>query len=283
MTKFFQVLTLILIFTNCAVGFAESETNASESETDAESDDVELTEEEQAKRGIKIASERLKKDFPVTVEARIFLPSMDGHVKSHEVKIGDDAFNFNQMGLDSNVAPEFIFRYKNISIDYLRLKESGGGFYGSDNALTFGGKNFIGDVTAESDLHYIKLNVDREIFSLMETRAAWNYGVTGIKWRGSVENFSGRQDENYFFPMPTIGIALEMAVRHKIKIYTNISGMVLGGHGHLCDFEGGFRYMADKNFSCNVGFRHIDAKINWRSVHGDFKLNGFYAGLVGSW
>ncbi|MBQ9487843.1 MAG: hypothetical protein IJU91_08620 [Selenomonadaceae bacterium] len=271
MTKFFQVLALIFIFTNCAVGFAESAEVA-------ESEEEELTEEEQAQRGIKIASERLKKDFPFTVEARIFLPSMDGHVKSHGVKIGDDAFNLNQMGLDSNVAPEFIFRYKNISVDYLRLKESGG-FYGRDNALTFGGKNFSGNVTAESDLHYIKLNVDREIFSLMETRAAWNYGVTGIKWRGSVENFSGRQDENYFFPMPTIGIALEMAVRPKIKIYTNISGMVLGGHGHLCDFEGGFRYMADKNFSCNVGFRHIDAKINWRSVHGDFKLNGFYAGL----
>ena len=276
MTKFFQVLTLIFILMNCAVVFA-APSEVAESETDAESEDEELTEEEQAQRGIKIASERLKKDFPVTVEARIFFPSMDGHVKSHEIKIGDDAFNFNQMGLDSNVAPEFILRYKNISIDYLRLKESGGGFY--ESALTFGGENFIGDVTAESDLHYIKLNIDREVFSLMETRAAWNYGVTGIKWRGSVENFSGRQDENYFFPMPTVGIALGMAVRPKIKIYTNISGMVLGGHGHLCDFEGGFRYMANRNFSCNVGFRHIDAKINWRSVHGDFKLNGFYAGL----
>ena len=28
-----------------------------------------------------------------------------------------------------------------------------------------------------------------------------------------------------------------------------------------------------------VGYRHIDTKINWRSVHGDFKLNGFYTGL----
>lgn len=272
MKKFLSILTLILILTNCAVGFAESEIGGTESEEE------ELTDEEKAKRGIKIASERLRKDFPVTVEARIFFPSMDRHVKSHEVKIGDESFNLNHVGLDSNVAPEFIFRYKNISLDYLRLKESGGVIL--DSALMFGGKNFIGDINAESDLHYIKLNVDREIFSLMGTRAAWNYGVTGIKWRGSVENFSGRQDENYFFPMPTIGIALEMAVRPKVKIYTNISGMVLGGHGHLCDFEGGLRYMANKNFSCNVGFRHIDAKINWRSVHGDFKLNGFYAGLA---
>ncbi len=96
MKKFLSILMLILILTNCAVGFAESE-------------DEELSDDEKAKRGIKIASERLRKDFPVTVEALIFFPSMDGHVKSHEVKTGDDAFNFNHMGLDSNVAPEFIF------------------------------------------------------------------------------------------------------------------------------------------------------------------------------
>ena len=264
MKIFLQFVTATLILLNCAVSFAAQI-------------DEELSDDEKARRGIKIASERLKKEFPVSVEARIFFPSMDAHVKSHEVKIGDDAVNFNHFDLNSTIAPEYIFRYKNISVDYLRLKEDSGGNF-VDN-MTFGGKIHNGAVNLQSDLHYITFNVDREIISLMGTKAAWNYGVTGIKWRGSVESSSGRVDENYFMPVPTLGIALEMAIQPKVKIYTNVSGMVLGGHGHLCDFDGGFAYMADKNFSWKVGFRHIDAKLNWRSVHGDFKLNGFYTSL----
>lgn len=263
MIKFFQFITIILILVNCAVSFA------------AESEE-ELSEDEEARRGIKIASERLKKVFPMTVEARIFFPNMDAHIKSHEIKIGDDALSLKNFGMDSKVAPEFIFRYKNFSVDYIRLKGDGANFV---DGLNFGGEKFNGAVNSQSDLHYIKLNVDREIISLMGTRAAWNYGITGVKWSGSVENLRAGSDENYFAAIPTIGIALEMAIRPKVKVYTNISGIVMGGHGHLCDFDGGFAYMADENFSWKIGFRHIDAKINWRSVHGDFKLNGFYTGL----
>ncbi len=256
MTKF---LIAILILLNCAVSFAAQV-------------EEEISDEEKAKRGIKIASEKLKKNFPVSVEARIFFPNMDGHIKSHEIKIGDDALSLKNFGMDSNIAPEYILRYKNFSVDYLRLKGDGGKFV---DGLNFGGKIYNGAVNEESDLHYIKLNVDREIISLMGTRAAWNYGLTGVKWRGSIDDSS----ENYFVPVPTIGLALEMKIRPKVKVYTNISGIVMGGHGHLCDFEGGFAYLADENFSWKVGYRHIDTKINWRIVHGDFKLNGFYTSL----
>ena len=254
-----KFLIAILILLNCTVSFAAQV-------------EEEISDEEKAKRGIKIASEKLKKDFPVSVEARIFFPNMDGHIKSHEVKIGADALSLKNFGMDSNIAPEYILRYKNFSVDYLRLKGDGGNFV---DGLNFGGKIYNGAINAESDLHYIKLNVDREIISLMGTRAAWNYGLTGVKWRGSIDDSS----ENYFVPIPTIGIALEMKIRPKVKVYTNISGIVMGGHGHLCDFEGGFAYLADENFSWKVGYRHIDTKINWRSVHGDFKLNGFYTSL----
>ena len=256
MIKF--LIATILIFLNCAVSSAAQVEEASE--------------DEEAQRGIKIASEKLKKEFPFSIETRIFFPNMDGHIKSHDIKIGDDALSLKNFGMDSNVAPEYILRYKNFSVDYIRLKGDGGNFV---DGMTFGGKNYHGAVNAESDLHYIKLNVDREIISLMGTRAAWNYGLTGVKWRGNVEGSS----ENYFFPIPTIGLALEMKIRPKVKVYTNISGVVMGGYGHLCDFEGGFAYLADENFSWKVGYRHIDTKINWRNVHGDFKLNGFYTGL----
>ena len=93
------LIVCVLIFGHCAVSFA------------AQVDD------EKVKQGIKIASERLKKDFPLTVETRIFFPNVDAHVKSHEIKIGNDALNLKNFGLDSNIASEYIFRYKNFSVD----------------------------------------------------------------------------------------------------------------------------------------------------------------------
>ena len=99
-----KFLIAILILLNCTVSFAAQV-------------EEEISDEEKAKRGIKIASEKLKKNFPVSVEARIFFPNVDAHVKSHEIKIGNDALNLKNFGLDSNIASEYIFRYKNFSVD----------------------------------------------------------------------------------------------------------------------------------------------------------------------
>ena len=142
--------------------------------------------------------------------------------------------------IGNDATPEFILRYKDISADYIR----------------------------RSDNHYIKFNVDREIIYMMGTRAAWNYGVTGIK-----------NDNENFSVAPTIGIALEMAIQPKVAVYTNISGIVMGGYGHICDFEGGFKYFPEKNFAWTIGWRHIDSRINWNKNHGEFKLSGFFTGF----
>ena len=142
--------------------------------------------------------------------------------------------------IGNDATPEFILRYKDISADYIR----------------------------RNDNHYIKFNVDREIIYMMGTRAAWNYGVMGIK-----------NDNEKFSVAPTIGIALEMAIQPKVAVYTNISGIVMGGYGHICDFEGGFKYFPEKNFAWTIGWRHIDSRINWNKNHGEFKLSGFFTGF----
>ena len=141
--------------------------------------------------------------------------------------------------IGNDAKPEFILRYKNLSADYIKRK----------------------------DAHYLKFDVDRELIYIMGTRAAFTYGLTGIK-----------SDEKFLIA-PTIGIALEMKIQPKLAVFTNFSGVVMGKFGHVADYEGGFKYLADKNFSWTIGWRHIDSRLRLHDTRGQFKLSGFYTGL----
>lgn len=140
---------------------------------------------------------------------------------------------------------EVIFRYKRFFVDY----------------------NYI---DAEKNLNYIKLNVNNEIISMMGSGVDWSYGLTGIYWNDT----SGK-----FVPIPTLGIDLYITVRPKVKIYTQFSGMPVGGFGRIYDAETGLRYSPDKHFTITAGYRHLSAKVHRSNSIGSFKNSGFFIGV----
>lgn len=148
---------------------------------------------------------------------------------------------------DKNKTGEVVLRYKNFSVDYMQ------------------GRGF-----AENNPHYLKLNADNEIISLMGTGATWSYGLSSIHWRGAADD--------YLVPVPSVGLGLYMAIMPKMKLYLNLSGMYLGNKGHLRDFESGLRYSPSKNFTLTAGFRSLDFNFNSRN-NVEFKLNGPFIGL----
>ena len=127
-------------------------------------------------------------------------------------------------------------------------------------------KNFSGNVSEKNNLHYIKLSLDKEIISLMGTGAFWNFGLAG--------SFT---DEK-FSVLPTVGFGIYMAIMPKMTIYTQISGIYLGGLGHLHDFEGGLKYSPSKNFTLTAGFRDVNCNIN-HGQQGSFRLSRPFIGL----
>ena len=140
---------------------------------------------------------------------------------------------------------EVIFRYKRFFVDY----------------------NYI---DAEKNLNYIKLNVNNEIISMMGSGVDWSYGLTGIYWNDT----SGK-----FVPIPTLGLDLYITVRPKVKIYTQFSGMPVGGFGRIYDAETGLRYSPDKHFTITAGYRHLSAKVHRSNSFGSFKNSGFFIGV----
>ncbi len=218
------------------------------------------------------------KDPPISLEMRYFSFGADANLNTSKVNLDGGELDLkNDLRLVDDRATEIIFRYKNFSADWLRMSERGDGNF-SDKNLNFGGKSFSDNVSAKNNLHYVKLSVDNEIISLMGTGANWSYGLAGIYWRGRAENFSASSTQNYFVAVPTVGLEIYMAIMSKMKIYSKISGIFLGGIGHLHDFESGLKYSPSKNFSLTAGFRSVGFNLN-RKGNGDFKMVGPFVGL----
>ena len=152
-------------------------------------------------------------------------------------------FNFNaetRLFMD-DATPEFLLKYKNVSLDWIHPD---------------GSKDFL------------KLKVDREIFSLMGTGIDWNVALNGYNRRG--KNFG---------VLPSVGINLYMRIRPRLDIYVQFSGLTLGRRGHLSDFESGIKYFPQKNFSISAGWRHIDFKLRHGGDSDKFVLSGPFAGV----
>ena len=181
-----------------------------------------------------IASVKQKK-FAFNVETRFFSPNLNAKVK------GDD-FYFHR-----TEAPEFIIKYKNFSLDYIRSHDA---------------------------LNFVKLKMDREIFSMMGTGLEWNVALNAMDWRGTS---AGTQ--NYFAVLPSVGINFYMRIRPRLDIYTQFSGSSFGRHGYFKDFESGIKYFPQKNFSISAGWRRIDFKSRRGGDLGKFGLSGLFAGV----
>lgn len=170
------------------------------------------------------------------VHAQENSPEVDAGIASIKQK----KFEFSAEARDFNSSPEFIFKHKNISLDWVRADDA---------------ENFF------------KLKLDKEIFSLMGT---------GLEWNVALNAFDAR---NNFYVLPSVGINLYVRIRPRLDIYTQFAGLPLGNRGHFSDFESGIKYFPQKNFSISAGWRHVDFSLRRGSNVGNFKRSGLFAGV----
>lgn len=140
-----------------------------------------------------------------------------------------------------DATPEFLLKYKNISADWIR--EDG----------------------AE---HFVKLKVDREIFSLMGTGLEWNIALNAVDDRGKS-----------LAVLPSVGVNLYMRIRPRLDLYLQFSGFTFGRRAHVTDFESGLKYWPRRDFSISAGWRQIDFKLRRGGEVSDFDFNGLFVGV----
>ena len=166
-------------------------------------------------------------------------PEVDEGIASIKKKTFD--FSSEARIFTDDATPEFLLKYKNISLDY---------------------------INHDSDKDFLKLKVDKEIFSLMGTGLDWNVALNGYNQHG--ENFD---------VLPSVGVNLYMRIRPRLDVYIQFSGLTLGRRGHLSDFESGIKYFPQKNFSISAGWRRVDFKLRRGGDTDKFVLSGVFTGV----
>ena len=84
---------------------------------------------------------------------------------------------------------------------------------------------------------------------------------------------------NQFAPALGIGGKHYLDAAHQLQLYSELSGLPLGGRGHTYDLDIGVKYSPCKNLSANAGYRVLDLKIKNDDGTGLYKLSGWYGGL----
>ena len=224
-------------------------------------------------------------DGNFSVEGRFFAPHLYVKIKSDKVYYnGGEVGLKDDLGFGNDNAPEIIFRYKRLSIDYIYLHGTGHKTFSGRDVLTFGGSKFRGHINSKNTLHYIKLSVTNPIKTTEDGGINWSYGLTGMLWKGKVsgQDIRGRsvsKSEDFGAPIPTLGLGVHANFLPQFNAYANVSGLYAGHWGHFYDFEAGVKFKPAPHFAITAGYRKIETKVKHNDDYGKLKMHGPFAGI----
>ena len=241
-----------------------------------------------------VAVEAAKNILPnVEVETRMFSPSFDVSAHSDSIDYNGRCVSLkNDLGFEDKKGPEFIVRYKNMSLDWVHASSSGNAKLKDD--LKLDNKTFSkgSGINSDSNLNYIKFTVTQPIMDTPAAGLSWNYGVAAVNWKmsadgsatmiqgGNTATVSQSASEDYTVPIPMIGLGGAVTVAPGLGAYATISGLPLASYGHIYDLETGITYRPIPSLSVRAGYRRVDINVHHDDDRGEFKLNGPFFGLA---
>jgi hypothetical protein len=234
-------------------------------------------------------------DQHVTVSARYFHPKLTARVKSDDIQ---KYYTSSQVDLvdtlnidDKTSAPELIFSYRNMKLDYIHFSTDGHANL-LDEPIKVNDYEFNGNAKTDLDFDYLKFDVTNPLYHTPNLHLDWSYGITGMHWKAKVKGDarvtkSGstvaqeprNESVNFTAPIPMVGLKATAALGSNFSAHAAISGLPLGSYGHIFDSELGIAYFPADNVDVQAGYRIIDVKIDHDDDYGQFKLSGPWAGV----
>ena len=229
-----------------------------------------------------ISDSKLRPTIGITAEERFFVSRLSGGVKSDNIDYNGGKVDWKDtLGLSNENSPETILRYKNMSLDWIHYHSKGESTLAKP--LTFDDKTYNGEVDTKANFDYLKFSVENPIVKTSVGEVKWNYGLAGLLWDAEVNGTSGgvktSSSKTFGAPVPMVGVNAKANLAKGLNTYTNVSGLPLGGYGHILDLEAGFHYEPVENLGLNVGYRMIDVDLQHKDDSASFKLAGPFAGL----
>ena len=221
----------------------------------------------------------------IDVSVRYFNPKLSGGVKSDDIKAGgNNSVDLKgTLDFDKKSAPEYIFSYKNMKLDYLHTSNSGDPDLTSA-PVTVNSKTFDGKAHTHGKFDYLKLDVTNPIVHVGGIHADWMYGVSMMHWNIKVDGIVGGNHESekasFTAPVPMVGAKVSAPLATEGSVYASIEGLPLGGYGSVYDAEFGANYTPVSNVSITAGYRIIDVDVHHNNDLANYKLSGPFAGVL---
>ena len=225
-------------------------------------------------------------DNRLQMEVRYFIPQVDATAKSDKIHIVNESgseVNFKDtLGVDNKAVPEVRASWKDWTFDYVNLHQSGDRVL--DNAIIYEGDIFPagGEPThTKLNVDYFALNWKHNLHTASNYQAYWNAGLKVIRIDTSVSGAGQSSGKTFTGGIPTVGLGVSAYLDESKRLSLNgeVSGMTLGGRGHVLDLEMGLKYQPSRQFNLALGYRLLDAKLDRDDERASYKAYGPFIGL----
>lgn len=231
-------------------------------------------------------------DNPVLeFEGRYWVSDLDAKARVVISGIGSDVNFKSDLGVKDEDLPEarIIWNFSNNS--KLRLAYTQANYSGNNDlpaTIEFKGKSYTAGtrVNSELDIKYLRFGWIRQFINIGKDRVRLSsiLEAKGISADMSLEapNLSPAisESEELLGGLPTLGLALDIALIEKVNIFAEASGLAAGDLGYFFDAETGIKLMPVKNLSIIAGFRVIDIKAKDDPDFAKIELTGPFVGAT---
>ena len=209
-----------------------------------------------------------------TVGLRYFAPKMKGGIKSNSIHNGTGRVDFkNDLNLSNGTPTDILFGYKNMSLEWMHLHEGGT----SSQTVTFNDKVYDAGTDTKNNFDYVKFNVSNPLAKTKSVEANWTYGLNVMRFDANVSNKTlGEEGKTITVPLPTLGVGATYKISDRFGVYTGISGLPLGGHGNMFDWESGVKYNSNQ-VQVGAGWRVINISAKSGDDEAKYRLSGPFA------
>lgn len=225
-----------------------------------------------------------------SVELRWWNPTVSGSIG------GDDYFSdrtqehrldFEQdLGTDHmTAAPEVRLRHGKWYLDYLRLS-SDVRDYDLPDTIVHGSHIYSGKLDTEMTMNYVALDYRQDMEKTDKRQYYWTVGAKYLDIsatsRGlNTKNQKESDSDSARGVVPSVGIGAKWASTTASKWQGSVylSGMPLGGYGHIADFEAVVDYRPAAEWQVSAGYRVLDMDLHRSDKEVAIKARGPFLGV----
>ncbi len=221
-------------------------------------------------------------DYNVEFEGRYWKPKLDSTIKMVENSIGTEVEAIDDLGFDEKedfgegrLQIKFFKRHK-FNFSYLPLKWDGDRVL--NRTIQFNGQTFNAGVRVQSELDLKLFKGGYEYDFIVGDHGFLGGAIdvmvadTHVQLKAPISAID--QTEDVTLPLPMVGLIGRVYPIKWVNLTAKVSGLPLGGYGHIIDAEASININPIKYVGISAGYRYLDFKAERKDDSVDYRLDG---------